>query len=356
MPTSGFARVPLGFWPTPLTACRRLQAEVGGPLIHLKRDDHSGLAFGGNKTRKLEFLLGEALRQGAERVVTFGALQSNHARQTAAACAVVGLACDLVLVSQVDRDTAAYVGSGNLLLDDILGATVHRVADDDEAFTTALAIAEATAPAVTYLIEPGGSNAVGTLGYVDAAHELADQLEADGITAGTLYVATSTGGTAAGLAVGLAMTSAAAGMRPPAVEAVCVYADAATTRARVLGLIDGVSVLLGHDYLPISDPSLSLFRGARHQKDRLAAIECLRVTDDGLGGGYGVVDAATEHAIATLARTEGVLLDPVYTGKAFGHLLARVAGGDLDPADDVVFVHTGGQPGLFAYPEVFTGE
>ena len=319
-----FPRVDLGHWPTPLEPCRRLQEDRGGPLIWLKRDDCSGLAFGGNKTRKLEFLLGEALARNASGVVTFGAIQSNHARQTAAACAHVGLPCDLVLTDAVDRPTDIYRSGGNRLLDDVLGATVHVVADNDAALVRAGELAEADPG--RYFIDPGGSSPTGALGYVAAALELAAQLMAAGLRPRELVVASSTGGTAAGLVVGLA----AAGVDLP-VTPVAVYADAAHTSGSIERLVGDSADLLGLESPP---------------------VDAWRVDDGALGDGYGIETSESHAAVLELARTEGVLLDPVYTAKAFASLLARTR--DSDPGADVVFLHTGGQPGVFAYADAFT--
>lgn len=318
-------RVALGHWPTPLEPCHRLRDELGrGPLVWLKRDDCSGLALGGNKTRKLEFLLGAAVADGCTGAVTFGALQSNHARQTAAACNRVGLTCDLILTRAVDRSDEHYTRSGNLLLDRLLGATVHVVEDPDAAFVrfAELYAAAEDAGHRLHAIGPGGSDAVGSLGYVDAAIELAGQLTALGIGPTRVVVATSTAGTAAGLAVGMDLAGIDADL-----DVVCVYHDAATTAAELGGLIDATAQRLGLPTPP----------------QRWAA------SDSALGNGYGVPTAAAQEAIELLARTEGVLLDPVYTAKAVGDLIGRIRRGELDDEADVVFVHTGGAPGLFAY-------
>ncbi len=322
-----FPRADLGHWPTPLLRADRLSADVDAE-VWLKRDDCSGLALGGNKTRKLEFLLGQAMADGCTGAVTFGALQSNHARQTAAACARLGLTCDLVLVRAVDRTDDHYLRSGNLLLDDLLGATVHQAADDDEAFTvfaSLVAVAEAEGRSL-YGIGPGGSDPVGTLGYVAAAHELADQAAAQGVDVGRVVVAASTAGTASGMILGLAAADVDA-----VVDVACVYADAEHTAATIRGLLAGTADLLG-----VEVPG----------DDRWT------ITDATLGPGYGIPTPEGDAAIATLARTEGVLLDPVYTGKAMAHLLATA-----DAAGDraTVFVHTGGAPGLFAYVDALGG-
>lgn len=317
-------RAALGFWPTPLERADRLEDELGTTSrIWLKRDDCTGLAIGGNKTRKLETLLGDALTQGCTGAVTFGALQSNHARQTAAACARLGLTCDLVLVRAVDRDDDHYLRSGNRLLDDLLGATVHEVADDDEAFVRfaeLLDAAEAEGRSL-YGIGPGGSDPVGTAGYVLGALELADQVGELGLDVERVVVAASTAGTAAGLIHGLALAGLDA-----TVDVACVYANAAHTAETVGGLLVGTAALLGRP-VPTADR--------------------WTVTDATFGPGYGIPTPAATEAIALLARTEGVLLDPVYTAKAFAHLVAVER--DAGAGRDVVFLHTGGAPGLFAY-------
>jgi len=323
LPADRFARVELGHWPTPLQPCRRLQQQMGGPLIWLKRDDCSGLAFGGNKTRKLEFLLGEAESRGASGVVTFGAIQSNHARQTAAACAHVGVPCHLVLTDSVDRPTEMYRSSGNRLLDGLLGAVVHVVADNEQAIVKAAELAEEDPD--LYFIDPGGSSPTGALGYVAAAFELADQLEAAHLQPELLVLAASTGGTAAGLVVGLE----AAGLTIP-VSAVAVYASGEQTAATITRLVGETATLVGTD---VVEPS-------RWNVDASA-----------LGEGYGIESPESHAAVLGLARAEGVLLDPVYTAKAFGALIARSR--EIDPTSDVVFLHTGGQTGIFAYADSF---
>jgi D-cysteine desulfhydrase family pyridoxal phosphate-dependent enzyme len=307
-----FPRATLAHLPTPLEPCRRLQRTHGGPPVWLKRDDCTGLAIGGNKTRKLEFLLGRALADGVPSVVTTGALQSNHARQTAAAAARAGLACHVVLRRAVPRDDLHYTTSGNVLLDGLLGAEVTLVDTLDEAAAAMAAIVERTGAAPIPL---GGSDPVGVLGYVDAGLELAEQLAAAGVEAAAVVCAASSCGTAAGLTIGLA---AAGG---PPVVAVAVSDDGPTIAATTAGLIAATCELLEVDAPPAPT-----------------------VVDGYIGPAYGIPTDEGRAAIELLARTEGVLLDPVYTAKAFAHVLA----GPHDDGD-VVFVHTGGTPGLFAY-------
>lgn len=323
-----FPRVTLAHLPTPLEPCRRLQRERGGPLVWLKRDDCTGLATGGNKTRKLEFLLGKVLAAGAGAVVTTGALQSNHARQTAAACARLGIPCHLVLRRAVPRHDGHYAESGNVLLDGLLGASVELVDTAAEAATAMAAIVERAGAASIPL---GGSDPIGALGYVDAGFELADQLAAAGINASAVVCAASSCGTAAGLTIGLA---AAGG---PPVVAVAVSDSGEWIAKATAGLITATCDLLG-----------------------IAAVAPPAVIDDCIGDAYGVPTPEGLAAIELLARTEGVLLDPVYTGKAFAHVAGLLeSSGDRagsrsgGAGDDVVFVHTGGVPGLFAYTPAF---
>ncbi|KAB2343293.1 D-cysteine desulfhydrase family protein [Actinomadura rudentiformis] len=310
-------RTVLGHWPTPLEHAPRLTAALGGPQIWIKRDDCTGLAIGGNKTRKLEYLLGQALAEGHTTVVTFGAVQSNHARQTAAACARLGLRCELLLSRLVPRTDTFYETSGNVLLDGLFGARVRFVDGLDE---TAAALEE-IGPA--YVIPTGGSNAVGALGYVNAALELAEQMR----DADRIVVATSTTGTAAGLLVGLEQ----AGLETVG-EVICVYRPEAETEAELDKLVGETSGLVG--VVPRT--------GGRH------------VRDDWLGPGYGMPTPEMIEAVRLFARTEGVLLDPVYSGKAAAALVGMVRSGEMGPDETVVFWHTGGSPGLFAYPDVFT--
>ncbi len=317
-------RLALGHWPTPLEPCNRLRDEIGGPLVWLKRDDCSGLAIGGNKTRKLEYLLGRAVADGCSGAITFGALQSNHARQTAAACNRAGLTCDLILTQAVDRSDEHYLRSGNLLLDRVLGATVHVVADPDAAFVRFAELMDDAdrAGRQLYGIGPGGSDPVGTLGYVRAGLELSEQLAALHVRPGRLVVAASTAGTAAGLALGTHLAGLDIDL-----DVACVYHDATTTAGELTGLIAGTAEHLGLEVPP-----------RRWHLD-----------DTVLGEGYGIPTEAGLEAIELLARTEGVLLDPVYTAKAFELLVRRGRDGELDDDRDVVFLHTGGSPGLFAY-------
>jgi D-cysteine desulfhydrase family pyridoxal phosphate-dependent enzyme len=325
-----FPRITLGHWPTPLERCDRLRETLGGPHVWIKRDDCTGLGGGGNKTRKLEYLLGQALAEGADSIVTFGALQSNHARQTAAACARLGLRCDLVLTRAVARDDDHYLHSGNVLLDQLFGATIHMAGDADAATERYRQIAEAasTEGRRVFAIPAGGSNAIGLLGYVRATLELAAQAHEQGFTIDRVVVAASTAGTTAGIVLGAAIARL-----DLVVDAVCVYKDAATTDAEIRRLVMEGAVRLG---CPAPD------------------AQRWTVTDAFFGRGYGVPTPEMLRAVTLFARTEGLLLDPVYTGKAAAALIDWIERGKMAQDQNVVFVHTGGAPGLFAYTPALT--
>ena len=325
-------RVRLAHLPTPLEPLPRLSAELGGPPLWVKRDDCTGLATGGNKTRKLEYLCGAAQEEGADWLVSFGALQSNHARQTAAAAARLGLGCDLILVDRVPHPEDAYTRSGNLLLDDLLGARVHRVADDAEAaavLSHRKAELESEGHRI-HVIATGGSSDVGALGYAECAAELLVQAAEQSLSIGTLVCATASAGTHAGLLAGFACAG-----EGPAVRGVNVYSpDGAKLRANVDALARDTAKRL--------DPEGDL---------RVPPCE---VIEGQLGQGYGVPTEAMREAVRLVARTEGLLLDPVYAGKAMAGLIAGVRDGSFDADAPVVFLHTGGSAGLFAYAETLT--
>jgi D-cysteine desulfhydrase family pyridoxal phosphate-dependent enzyme len=326
MPTAG-----LGHWPTPLERCPRLREALGGlgrcPDIWVKREDASGLALGGNKVRKLDHIFGQALADGVDVAITFGALQSNHARQTAAACRKLGLDCELILTRMVDRRDDLYERSGNVLLDELLGATLHVVDDADAAARVhAERVAALEADGRRVITIPfGGSDVTGALGYVAATEEWAAQAARAGLGFGfdRVVLASSTGGTYAGTLVGVKKN----GLKTH-VTGVCVYADVAATEAVIAPLLVGAAEALG-----IGAPPPGL----------------VDVTDEFLGEGYGVPSDAMIEALALFARTEGLLLDPVYSGKAAAGLIAMVRRGEIPPAERVLFLHTGGTPGLFAY-------
>lgn len=315
MDLSAFPRVSLGNWPTPLEAAPRLAAALGSPPVLIKRDDVNGLGAGGNKLRKLEFLLGQAIEQGADTVITFGALQTNHGRQTAAACAKLGLRCELVLTAKVPMEGDAYERSGNVVLDHMFGANVHVCADPDETVRAYEKINHDKA--VTLPV--GGSNGLGTLGYVAAAVELVGQLHERGIDNATIVVPDGSGATAAGVALGTELLGWGG-----TVHAASVSHTAAEAEAELRTLAAAAATLLGE------------------QAPKLGHVT---VTDDTIGPGYGVPTPEMWDALKLFAQTEGVVLDPVYTGKAAVKFREIAPRGDVP----VVFLHTGGLPGFYGY-------
>jgi L-cysteate sulfo-lyase len=308
----------------------RLSGHLGGPRILIKRDDCTGLALGGNKTRKLEFLMADAMAQGADTVLTTGGVQSNHVRQTAAACASNGLSCHLVLAPAVPWDDPAYNISGNVQLDHLLGAQVHVLppeTDRDKSMDR-LAKTLQSQGRKTYVIPSGGSNAVGALGYVACAQELGDQAAAMGERIDVLIHATGSGGTQAGLIAGMQLSG---------------------QKIQVLG-IDITSGASGLEkrVKTIAQATLD-HMGGQLQLDTAA----LHIIDGYAGAAYGLPTEQMRDAVRLAARQEGIILDPVYTGKAFAGLIDLVRQGRFTSDQTIVFLHTGGAPALFAYTEYF---
>lgn len=319
-------RVSLVHEPTPLHLLDRLSLALGGVQVWCKRDDLTRLALGGNKLRKLEFLLREALDQGADTVITTGAAQSNHARLTAAAAASLGLRTILVL-----GGPKIGLGQGNLLLDELVGAEVRLQpwASWDEAAQVLEDVAAEVRESGRrpYVVPLGGTNALGVLGYVLAAREIAQQ------TAGhpprAVLCASSSGGTQAGLLLGQRLYHL-----PFEVIGIAVGQPAAQMVPKVAALATAAAALLDADPVPES---------------------AVVIRDEYIGLGYGQLDAATAAAIRTVASMEGILLDPVYTGKAMAGLLDMARGGQWKAGERVVFLHTGGVPALFAYWDALVG-
>ena len=314
-------RVQLAHLPTTIEPLPRLSAALKGPQLWIKRDDQTGLAFGGNKTRKLEYLLADARAQGAEMLITRGAMQSNHCRQTAAAAARSGFECTLVLSGSAPSEIA-----GNLLLDQLLGAkTVWTESEDPEQVLESTFTQTWEAGRRPYLIPYGGSNATGASAYVAAISELVEQdLKFDRIV-----FASSSGGTQAGMIVGI--------------------------KALELEIhITGISVDKPSDELQ------PLILNLAHQISDLLRLNLefqadeVDVDDRYLGGGYAVMGEIEREAIELFASTEGILLDPVYTGRAAGGMIDRIRKGEFGPEERILFWHTGGTPALFAYAEELT--
>lgn len=330
MQLSAFPRVALAALPTALEPLPRLSRHLGGPEIYIKRDDSTGLAIGGNKTRKLEFLLADAIEQGSDTIVTAGATQSNHVRQTAAACARLGLACEVLLERRVTDKGVDYDHNGNVLLDELLGATVHHrpVVDDLDAEAGSFVAELAAAGRKPYLVPVGGSNPIGALGYVVCAREMVNQAFDRHLTIDHVIVATGSAGTQAGLVAGFESAGA-----PVPVTGICVGRPEALMVAKVEALLRRT-----WDYLGL--------RG--NPPDGL-----VQANDTFIGSAYGVPTDAMIEAVTLFARFEGVLLDPVYTGKAAAGLISLIREGRFRKGETVVFLHTGGTPALFAYRASF---
>jgi L-cysteate sulfo-lyase len=329
MDLSSFPRVRLTLAETPLEFLPRLTAHLGGPNLYIKRDDHTGLALGGNKTRKLEFLIGEALAQNATHIVTQGATQSNHVRQTIAAANKFGLKATVLLEERVSGAEAEYYANGNVLLDQILGAAIEKRAAGIDMNAEIEVVGERLREAGErpYLIPGGGSNATGALGYVVSALELVAQANERQLAIDKVVHATGSTGTQAGLVVGLQGSNS----RIP-VLGISVRAPREKQQENVRKLARQTWDLLG-------------VRGEFPD----AAVE---VNSDYVGSGYGIPTAGMIEAVELAARFEGILLDPVYTGKAFAGLIDLVRKGHFGKGQNVVFVHTGGAAGLFGYRAV----
>lgn len=316
-------RLRLAHLPTPLEEMPNLTQRLKGPRLLIKRDDQTGLATGGNKTRKLEYLMADALAQGADTIVTLGAAQSNHVRQTAAAAAKLGLRAVLLL-----RGEEPPLHTGNLLLDSLLGAKVRWLGDTHPArFDVEPVMEELRERGLKpYLVPYGGSNEVGVLGYIQAMRELLEQLDEKGEKADYIVSATSSGGTQVGLVLG----------------------------AKIYGYegkIVGISVDLPEEELLSNLMSLAQATAAHWGFDLSLDRDDFIIYDDYLGEGYGVLGPPEVEAIRLLARTEGILLDPVYTGRAMAGLIGLVRRGTFRPDEVVIFWHTGGTPALFAYAQ-----
>ena len=309
------ARLDFAHLPTPVERLPRLSEYLGGPEILVKRDDQTGLATGGNKTRKLEYLLAEARGEGAGTLITTGAVQSNHCRQTAAAAARCGFDCILVLVGEQPETV-----SGNLFLDQLFGAEIVWTKRETRDETLQRVFSKSlSAGRQPYLVPYGGSNPTGASAYAFAMKELIEQ----GIAADWIVFASSSGGTQAGMVVGAHLF----GFQGQ-VLGISVDEPAQVLQSRVAELARGVADFMGE--------GLSI------------TPQDIQVNADYLGGGYGVVSDTERESIRLFAIYEGILLDPVYTGRAAGGMIDLIRKGFFSPDDRVLFWHTGGMPALFA--------
>ncbi len=316
-----FPRVSLGFFPTPLIELANLAAALGGARIFMKRDDQTGLALGGNKTRKLEYILGDALAQGCDTVITAGAEQSNHCRQTAAAAARLKLECHLIL-GGTEPDSVR----GNLLLDRIMGSHIHWAGDHRKGEDIPQLFEQLkSAGKRPYIVPYGGSNELGAIAFAEATRELLSQSGEERFT--HVVFASSSGGTHAGLMLGKFICDQA--YRLIGINIDKEEAGEPAFDRHILSLANRTAALLEIEH--------------RFSKADL-------VLDPGYtGAGYGVVGELEREAISLTARTEGILLDPVYTGRAMGGLIDMIRKGEIGKDASVLFWHTGGAPALFAY-------
>ena len=325
-----FPRVRLFPTPTPLEPLDNLSRLLGGPRIWLKRDDCTVVATGGNKVRKLEFLAGDAIAQGADHLITQGAVQSNHVRQTAAVARRLGMTCSALLEHRIDTNDRDYLESGNVLFDHLFGCALeYRPAGTDmQAAIEAEAEKLKAAGKKPYVIPGGGSNRVGALGYVGCAQELLHQADEMGLKIDRVVHATGSAGTQAGLVVGL---------------------EGINSGVRVLGI--GVRA-------PKDRQEANVFKLAEATADYVGvrggiSRDAIEANCDYVGDGYGIPTDGMKEAVRMLAETEGVLLDPVYSGKGMAGLIDLIRAGKFKGGENIVFIHTGGAIALFAYANTF---
>ena len=334
MQLSKYPRVKLIHSPTPLEYLENLTQHLDGPDIYIKRDDCTGLAFGGNKSRKLEFLIGDALKNKADVIITAGAVQSNHCRQTAAAATKFGMECIIVAKPSWSKEY-----NGNLFLDELLGAKLVLLEEDNEALDQGgkLSMEETienlmadlkTKGKNPYYIPVGGSNSIGSLGYISMTMELIAQANEMGIEIGSMVAASGSGGTQTGMILG-------ADVEKSGIQTVgmAISSDATIVIPKLKDLCNQTS-----DYYELG---LSY-----DEKDII-------FNDNYIGEGYGIPSEEMIEAVNLLARKEGIILDPVYSGKAFAGMVDLIKKGYFDKSKAVVFIHTGGTPALFVYSDSF---
>lgn len=328
MQLSNFPRVKLTSLPTPIEKLERLSAHLGNVNIFVKRDDLTNLAAGGNKVRKLEFLIGDAIAKGADTVITQGAVQSNHVRQTVAAASKFGLKCRAILERRIQNTAERYEKTSNILLDNLFGIDSLRFVPVNTNMDKELEIeAEQVrnSGGKPYIIPGGGSNALGSLGYVNAAVEILNQANESNIFFDHVVVTSGSSGTHAGLVAGFS------------------------------ALNSGIDVV----GISISRKKDAQEKKIKDEADKIAEFisipkvtdEKIKVNSDYVGAGYGILTEGALEAISLCAKYEGILLDPVYTGKAFAGLIGLIRSGYFKQGANVLFMHTGGAMGLFAYED-----
>jgi len=322
-----FQRIKLGHFPTPIEHLKNITKYLGGPNIFIKRDDCTGLATGGNKTRKLEFLIPDAIKNKAELVVTVGAVQSNHARQTAAACALMGLKCLIVLEQRLKNPPDSYMKSGNVFLNKLFGAEINVCPKNEDVskYSEKLIKDIKSKGTIVYFIPGGGSNPVGALGYVECLNEIIKENKKYNFS--QIVHATGSAGTQAGLLAGkkyfnynIPITGICIRHKKD-IQVDKVYSEAKKTCEKLqCSILDKSDVIVYDEYI---------------------------------GSGYGEPTEGMIEATKLLARKEAILLDPVYSGKAFAGLIGLIKNKKFTKDDNVLFIHTGGAASLSAYEWVF---
>ena len=322
-----FKRIKLGHFPTPIEHLKNISQFLGGPNIFIKRDDCTGLATGGNKTRKLEFLMPDAINKKAELVITVGAVQSNHARQTAAACTLLGLKCLIILEQRLKDPPESYMKSGNVFLDKLFGAEIvlcpknENVSDYSQKIVQDLQLKGTN----IYFIPGGGSNEIGALGYVGCLNEIIKENSKYNFT--QIVHATGSAGTQSGLLAGRKYFNC----KIP-VTGISVRFDKTTQEEKVYTLAKKTCKMLQCNILDKSE---------------------IVVYDEYIGPGYGEPTDGMIEATKLLAKKEAILLDPVYSGKGFAGLIGLIKNKKFTKSDNVLFIHTGGAVSLFAYEWAF---
>ena len=325
-----FPRLRFAHLPTPLEPMENLSRLLDGPNIWVKRDDCTGLAGGGNKTRKLEFLMADAEQQGADTIITQGAVQSNHARQTAAIAAKLGYECYLLLENRTGSDDPDFLANGNVLLDDIYNARLSDFPAGTDMNQEMLSLAKELRAAgkKPYIVPGGGSNRIGALGYVNAAYELVGQCNDQGLKVDHIVHATGSTGTQAGLVTGL--TAIHSGID---LMGISVRAPKEAQEENVYRLACETAELIGSS-------------AALNRSDVVA-------NSDYVGEGYGMPTDGMIEAVEMAARHESILLDPVYSGKGMAGLIDLVRQGFYRRDENIVFIHTGGAQALSGYRSLF---
>ena len=325
-----FPRLRFAHLPTPLEPMANLSRLLDGPNIWVKRDDCTGLAGGGNKTRKLEFLMADAEQQGADTIITQGAVQSNHARQTAAIAAKLGYECYLLLENRTGSDDLDFLANGNVLLDDIYNARLSDFPAGTDMNQEMLSLSEELRAAgkKPYIIPGGGSNRIGALGYVNAAYELVGQCNDQGLKVDHIVHATGSTGTQAGLVTGL--TAIHSGID---LMGISVRAPKEAQEENVYRLACETAEFIGSS-------------AALNRSDVVA-------NSDYVGEGYGMPTDGMIEAVEMTARHESILLDPIYSGKGMAGLIDLIRQGFYRREENIVFIHTGGAQALSGYRSLF---